>query len=299
MKRWQAISALLLVVVIWGSTFLLVRNATQRLAVFHLLFLRFLIATLVMLPFALPALRRFTRAEWRSGVSLGVLLFVSFAAQTAGLSMTSASRGGFITGLNVVLVPVLGALFLQQRIARAAWGGVSLAVLGLLVLTRCDSGGAASWLGDLLVLLCAFTYAAHILAIDRMAKSFSAVGINTVQLGTMALLSWLFGLGLHEPMQLPSSATLLSILYLGVIASAVILALQLPAQRVVSATETALLFSLEPVFAALFAVLFGGELLCFGFWVGGALMLLGVLVCELGTPPRGPLDGEIETDGDL
>jgi drug/metabolite transporter (DMT)-like permease len=285
MKRWQAILALLLVVVIWGSTFLLVRNATQELAIFHLLFLRFLVATLVMLPFAISALRGFSAAEWRSGFLLGVLLFVSFAAQTAGLSMTSASRGGFITGLNVVLVPVLGSLFLQEKITRAAWGGVSLAVLGLLVLTRCDSGGIASGWGDLLVLLCSFTYAAHILAIASMAKSFSAVGINTVQLGTMALLSWLFGLGFHQPLELPPVMTLLSVLYLGVIASAVILALQLPAQRVVSATETALLFSLEPVFAALFAVFFGGELLCLGFWVGGALMLLGVLFCELGGPP--------------
>jgi drug/metabolite transporter (DMT)-like permease len=286
MKRWQAISALLLVVVIWGSTFLLVRNVTQSLAVFHLLFLRFLIAFVVMLPFAISALRRFSAAEWKTGLLLGVLLFVSFVAQTAGLSMTSASRGGFITGLNVVLVPVMGALFLRNKISRAAWGGVSLAVLGLLVLTRCDTGGVASWLGDLLVLLCSFTYAAHILAIDRVAKSFSAVGINTVQLGTMALLSWLFGLGFHEPMVMPATTTLLSLLYLGVIASALILALQLPAQRVVSATETALLFSLEPVFAALFAVLFGGELLCFGFWVGGVLMLLGVLVCELGGQPN-------------
>jgi drug/metabolite transporter (DMT)-like permease len=286
MTRWQAVLSLVLVVIIWGSTFLLVHNATQNLPIFHFLFLRFLIATVVMLPFALPTLRRFTRDEWRSGVLLGTLLFVSFAAQTAGLSMTSASRGGFITGLNVVLVPVLGAFFLQEKVSRAAWVGVFLAIFGLLVLTSCDAGGTASWLGDLLVLFCSFTYAAHILAIDRIAKSISSVGLNTVQLGTMTLLSLIFGFALDGPLVIPATPTLLSLLYLGVIASALILALQVPAQRVVPATSTALIFSLEPVFAAFFAVLFGGELLCIGFWVGGALMLLGVLICELGATKK-------------
>jgi drug/metabolite transporter (DMT)-like permease len=284
MKRWQALLALLLVVIVWGSTFLIVRNTTKELSTFPLLFYRFLIGALAMLPFALPSLRKTSRSELRVGFGLGALLFVSFAAQTEGLSMTSASRGGFITGLNVVLVPVLGALFFSDKISRASWLGVGMAFGGLFLLVQCGASGEAAWLGDALVMLCALTFAGHIIAVDRTTKSFSVVGLTVVQLGTVAVLALICSIVSGDVPTIPSGPGILSLFYLGTVASAMILALQLPAQRVVSATETALIFSLEPVFAALFAVVFGGESLCLGFGLGGALMLCGILTCEVGSP---------------
>jgi drug/metabolite transporter (DMT)-like permease len=287
----QADLVLLLIAIIWGTTFTVVHQAVATFPPLALIALRFGCAALLLVPLMLRQGLRLH--EWKVGMLLGGLLFLGFATQTLGLRYTTPARAGFITGLNVALVPVFG-LLLGQRPAPRALLGVVVAIVGLAVLTwgcaipwlGCTLDTAASaqqQLGDLLVLLCAVAFALHIVAVSRWATRLPVTTVNTWQLIAAALLAGSTAVALERPIPAPSPGVLGAVLFLGVIATALVFALQLRVQRYTTATHTALIFALEPVFAALFAWLWIGELLTPAVLVGGAIMLFGVLLAEL--PP--------------
>jgi drug/metabolite transporter (DMT)-like permease len=230
------------------------------------------------------------------GVLLGSLLFASFMSQTLGLQYTSPTRSGFITGLSVVLVPLIGLGF-GQRPPRWAVVGVGLAVLGLAFLAwgcRIPGLGCAvsaetranERLGDLLTLGCAIAFALYIFAVSRWSTTLPVLTLNAVQLIVVALLASGTALIYEWPLPTPTPGVWGAALFLGVIATAWVFALQLKVQRHTTATHTALIFALEPIFAALFAWLWIGETMTAALWIGGGLMLLGVIVAEVG-PSRG------------
>lgn len=284
MKRWQALLALFVIVVIWGTTFIVVHDATRQWNTVAFVALRFLIASASVVLWALPELRRWRWADWRAGLLLGGLLFAGFVTQALGLSMTSASRGGFLTGLNVVLVPLFSALIWRERIRGQIWLGVALVVGGLWVLSRdTQPGQQASLLGDALVLVCAVMFAGHIIAVGKLTKGRSMLALNAVQLSVVALLALGASLLFEDVTTAPPAGVWWAALYLGLIATALIIGLQLAAQRVVSPTHTALIFVLEPVFAALFAIWFGDEQLSRLLLAGGGLMIAGIVLAE--APP--------------
>lgn len=287
MKRWQVDGTLLLVVMMWGSTFFVVHDATEKWNPIAFVALRFGLASAAMLPWALTSARRWSRADWRSGLILGLLLTAGYITQTIGISLTTASRSGFITGLNVVMVPLLGALLLRTRVRPQVWLGVALAVAGLLILSLDKAGGEtrSSWLGDGLVLICAVTFAGHILAVGRWSSGRSLVAINVIQMATVAVISTIASLLFEDVTAAPSAGVWWAAAYLGVVCTALLLAIQIVAQRYASPTHTAMIFVLEPVFAALFAALFGGEHLSSWLIWGGLLMMLGIVLAEL--PPLG------------
>jgi drug/metabolite transporter (DMT)-like permease len=283
MKRWQVDGTLLLVVMMWGSTFFVVHDATKHWNPIAFVALRFALASAALLPWALPSLRRWTRADWQAGLILGLLLTAGYITQTIGISLTTASRSGFITGLNVVMVPLLGSLLWRTRVRGQVWLGVALAVAGLLVLSLDQAEGSArsSWWGDGLVLICAVTFAGHILAVGRWSKGRSLVAINFIQMATVAVLSAAASLLFEDVTAAPSADVWWAAAYLGVICTALLLAIQIVAQRYASPTHTAMIFVLEPVFAAMFAAMFGGERLTSWLIWGGLLMLLGIVLAEL------------------
>ena len=284
MKRWQVDGTLLLVVMLWGSTFFVVHDATKLWNPVAFVALRFGLAALALLPWGLRSVRRWERADWRVGIILGLLLYAGYISQTIGISLTTASRSGFITGLNVVLVPLLGALLWRSNVRRQVWLGVALAVAGLFVLAL-DPGagnGNASLLGDGLVFGCAIMFAGHILAVGHLAGGRSLVAINVVQIGTVALLATLTSL-VFEDVAAPSAAVWWAAIYLGVVCTALLLVIQVVAQRYASPTHTAMIFVLEPIFAAGFAAMFGGERLSLLLVWGGLLMMSGIVLAEL--PP--------------
>lgn len=283
MKRWQVDSTLLVVVMLWGSTFFVVHDATKLWSPVAFVALRFGLASLALLPWVLRSLRQWTRDDVRAGVILGLLLTAGYITQTIGISLTTASRSGFITGLNVVMVPLIGALLLRTRVRGQVWMGVLLAVAGLLVLSL-DKGAAdakSSWLGDGLVFLCAITFAGHILAVGHWSRGRSLVAINFIQMATVAVLAAIGSLLFETTPAMPSAAVWWAALYLGVICTALLLAIQVVAQRYASPTHTAMIFVLEPVFAAIFAALFGGEILTMLLIWGGLLMMSGIILAEL------------------
>ncbi len=291
MRQWRADALLVLISVIWGTTFTVVHESVAAFPALALIALRFGCAAAVFLPGLVRERAALGRSALAVGGVLGVLLFVGFATQTFGLRYTTPARAGFITGLNVVLVPLLGLMF-GERPAQRALVGVALAVLGLGILSwgcllpgaECVEAAVAGpqrQLGDVLVLLCALAFAMHIVAVSRWATRLPVVAVNTVQLVVVALLAGVTSMVVDWPVSFPTTGVWAAALYLGLVATALVFALQLNLQRYTSATHTALIFALEPLFAALFSWVWTGEALTAPVLLGGGLMLLGVLAAEV------------------
>ncbi len=281
--RLQADGALLLITAFWGVTFVVVKDALAHADPFSFLALRFTTGALLL---TLVVRRQVLRPQaLRAGALLGLFLFLGFALQTVGLTSTSASRSAFITGLSVVGVPFVSLVFFRRIPRLPSLLGVVLAVVGLWALTRPDAGGGGGGLsqGDLLTLGCALAYAFHIAFTERLAPKEGVMGMVAVQLWVVALLSALCApLQPGGPHVAWNGAFAAAFLFTGVFASALAISVQTWGQARTSAVRAALIYSLEPVFAALYSVLLGYERLGPREALGGGLIVLGVLVAELG-----------------
>ncbi len=285
------VAVLLLVVVTatWGSTFFLIRDLVRTVPPVDFLAVRFTLAAIGMfIVFRRQALR-LSRRELRIGVVLGLLYGVAQIMQTVGLAHTSASVSGFITGTYVVFTPLLGAWLFKDRITPVMWVAVLMTTVGLGILSL---RGFSVGIGEGLTLVAAVVYALHILALSRWSSVDAAVGLAVVQSGVIALLCLIAAL--PGGITLPSSpGGWTSMLYMAFVAGAFTLWAQTWAQAHLSATRTALVMALEPVFAAFFAVLFGGESLTSRMLVGGGLVVAAMYLVELrGHPPGDALASE-------
>lgn len=273
--------ALLAVTAAWGSTFFLTKDLLRYLPATDYLGLRFLIAAVVMvIVFAKPT-RSLGRADWRAGLILGLLYGVAQIVQTTGLAHTSASLSGFVTGMYVVLTPLLGALLLRDRIPGATWIGVALSLAGLAVLSLDLSGAVSFGAGEWLTLASSVLYALHIIFLGRYSSAETATGLAVVQMIVMAVVCLLGALpgGVVLPHNLADWG---AVVYMAVIAGAGAMWAQTWAQAHLPAARAAVLMTMEPVFAAGFAMLFGGEPLTVRIAVGGALIVAAMYVVELG-----------------
>jgi len=265
---------------IWGTTFVVVKVAVETIDPVVFVASRFAVGTLALLLVVAPRLRRLTPSAIGRSVFLGTLLAAGFLLQTWGLRETLPARAAFITGLNVLFVPVMVAALNRVVPDRRTMLALGLAALGTGVLFGPDllaAGDGGALLGDLLVLGCAVAFAAHIVGISRLAHDLDASLTTTVQLGTVALITGLWVAIAGTPLPGEGSATL-AILYTGVLATALIFFLQTWAQQRLGATTTALIFALEPVFAAIVSVLTYGEVLTLPVLLGGGLILGAILL---------------------
>jgi drug/metabolite transporter (DMT)-like permease len=269
---------LIAITVVWGTTFAVVKGALDTIPVPLLLALRFSVAA------ACFAFVRFDRRALLPALWLGLLAFAGFATQTIGLGLTSASNAGFITGLSVVLTPIVAALFWRRSIAVRVYAAAAVAVAGLGLLTVGGGGFGAVSPGDLWVLATALAYALYIVYLGEVAGRASVLALAGMQHLPMALLAWAWGWGERDVLAAVPLATYGAIAYLALVATALVAVLQVAAQRVVPAATTALVFVLEPVFAALFAAWWLGERLPPVAWLGGALLVAAMMVSEW----RGP-----------
>lgn len=273
MTRGVGIALLLLVTLIWGTTFAVIKESLENVPPALFLALRFTAAALAMAWIRLP------RAVLGWGLLLGVVMFVSYGSQTFGLVYTTASKGAFITALSVVLVPMLTGLINRSWLPARVWVAAALALAGLGLMTLTDVSGVNT--GDLIIVGTAFAYACHILLIDRGLKKFPPLQLAAAQVWPVALFSWIWAAPeAHLVSQLPASVWW-SIIYLAVVATALVLILQNTAQQVVKPHTAALIFVLEPVFAAVFGWLLLGEQLGLTGWLGGLLVVAGMIVGEL------------------
>jgi drug/metabolite transporter (DMT)-like permease len=273
------LATLLLVAVtaVWGSTFFLIRDLVAHVPSADFLTVRFAIAAVVMAAVFRRQTRALSRREVLVGVGLGALYGGAQLLQTVGLEHTDASVSGFVTGTYVVLTPVLGALLLRDRVPATTWLAVVLATGGLAVLSL---RGLSVGFGEALTLAAAALYALHILGLGRYSTAASATGLATVQafvIASVALVGALPG-GLTLPQDGGQWA---SLVYMALVAGAVALWAQTWAQSHLPAARAAIVMTMEPVFAAFFAVLLGGESLTGRMLLGGALVLTAMYVVEL------------------
>ena len=278
---------LLTITATWGSTFFLIKDLLVRVPVLDFLALRFAIASVGLLLLFPRALGRLTRDSLRQAVVLGLLYGVAQILQTAGLAQTPASVSGFITGTYVVATPLLAAVLLHTRITALTWGAVVLAMAGLGVLTL---SGLSVGYGEAITLLSAVLYALHIVGLGAWSRVSKVAGMSIVQLLVITLVCGV--LTLPDGIVLPSTGRdWVSVVYMAVFAGALAMAGQTWAQAHLPPTRSAIIMSMEPVFAALFAVLLGGESVTARMVVGGTMVLTAMLVVEL--VPRRRVEAEV------
>jgi drug/metabolite transporter (DMT)-like permease len=270
--------ALVAVTAVWGLTFVQVKDAVAIYPLFGFLAIRFAIATLTLAPLGLARLRSLGRRGAAAGAFLGLLLAVAYVLQTAGLERTTASDTGFVTGMYVVLTPLLVLALFRTRISRTAWGGVALACAGLALLSGVHARSPA---GDLLVLGCAAVYSLQIALLERYAPRYDPLALTLVEMAAALAGLAAVAAARGELAAAPRGWTVWSaLLVTGVFASALAFLIQSWAQQRTSAMRTALVFALEPVFAAIFGIGLQGDRLGAAGWAGCAAILAGIVLAE-------------------
>jgi len=286
--RLLATGALLLVTASWGSTFFMIKDLLERVPTLDFLAVRFAIAGVVMFALAHRSVLALSRETVRRAVVVGAIYGVAQILQTAGLAHTAASVSGFITGMYVVCTPLLAALLLRTRITGITWAAVALATAGLGVLTL---DGFSVGYGEALTFVAAVLYALHIVALGAWSTAREALGMSVVQLVVIAVICLVATA--PDGVVLPDTGQdWAAVVYMALVAGAVALIAQTWAQSQLSPTRTAIVMSMEPVFAAFFAVLLGGEGVTSRMLLGGAMVLAAMLVVELGSSR--PLEGEVQ-----
>jgi drug/metabolite transporter (DMT)-like permease len=270
-----ALWALAAVTAVWGVTFVQVKDAVAIYPLFPFLSVRFGIASLVLVPFAAARVRPLGRSGAGAACVAGALLAAGYTLQTLGLERTSVSSAGFVTGMYVVLTPLLAFACFRMRIGGAALVGVVLATFGLALLAGVHGGSPG---GELLVLGGAAVYSLQIVLMERYAPRYDAFGFTLVEM--------VAAFGLLTVLAVPTFAAPRgwtvwgALLVTGIFASALGFLVQTWAQRRTSATRTALVFTLEPVWAAFFGFTLAGDRLGAAGWAGSVLIMAGIVVAE-------------------
>ncbi|WP_020573403.1 DMT family transporter [Actinopolymorpha alba] len=281
-----AVLGLLGVTAAWGSTFFLIKDLVTRVPVPDFLAVRFAVAAVVLVLIAPRTVVRLSPTARRRGMVLGLVYGLAQILQTEGLAHTAASVSGFVTGMYVVLTPVLAGVLLRHRIGRATWFAVALATAGLAVLAL---RGFAFGYGEVLTLLSAALYALHIVGLGAWTNPRDAFGLSVVQMAVIAVVCGIAAVpgGITLP---DSGGDWLALLYMALIAGAFALVTQTWAQAHLTPTRAAVIMCMEPVWATAFALVFGGESVTIRMLAGGALILAAMYTAELA--PRRRLDNE-------
>jgi drug/metabolite transporter (DMT)-like permease len=289
--QFRGILALLVVTIFWGTTFPAMKDLTSYFSPVWIIFTRFILAGVLLAPFLLRA----TRRDSVAGALLGVLLFFCYMFQVEGLALTSSNRNAFITGLNVLVVPLLGLAagkMPERRIVIA----LVLAMAGLFAL--CGDGGA--WgRGDTLALMGALSFGLYIKMMEvTTRKADTLMTLTAMQIITVALCAALWLLVREVPYAQTETGAAqdmsrywshigtglrtyaLNFAYLGVLCTAAIISLQTWGQRHSTANEAAVIYAFEPACAAIFAYFWLGEVMTFQGWIGAALLISGMIVSQ-------------------
>jgi len=286
---------LLFVAFIWGATFVMVQNATSFLEPHSFNGIRFLIAFISLLIIYVLFIRKeqgvWSRNLLIAGFKIGIWLFLGYAFQTVGLLHTTPAKAGFITGLSVVLVPLFSVLLLKMKLSQNAIIGVIAATIGLYLMTVVDT--ASFSLGDLLILLCAVSFAMQIIMTAKVAGDYAALPLTLVQLFTVSILSFIsapiFGediLILVNPTIMLQTEVWSALFVTAIFATALAFLAQTHFQTYTSPTRVALIFATEPVFAALTSYLWIDEKLTVASIAGCICILFGMVIAELPAKKR-------------
>ena len=266
--------ALLAVAAMWGISFVWMKDILDQQDVYSFLVSRFVVAALVMMVANPKVITRLNRELLIKGSLIGTALGLGYIFQTLGLERTTPAITGFITGLYVVLTPLIGALILKEKLTIQAWFYIALATVGLGVLSIT---GLSIGTGELFVLISAFLFAAHILLLSRWSKDFDAYTLTFVQLVTCAVVSGVPA-SLNGFVAPPDTQVWAVVVFTAVFATFFAFVIQTWAQARISATKVAVILTMEVVFAALFSVALGAEPLTLRILLGGSMVLVAMIM---------------------
>ena len=266
--------ALLAVAAMWGISFVWMKDILDQQDVYSFLVSRFIVAAMVMLLVNPRVITKLNRDLLVKGSIIGTALGLGYIFQTLGLERTTPAITGFITGLYVVLTPLIGALILKEKLTIQAWFYIALATLGLGVLSI---SGFSIGAGELFVLISAFLFAAHILLLSRWSKDFDAYTLTFVQLATCAVVSGVPA-SLNGFVAPPDRQVWAVVIFTAVFATFFAFVIQTWAQARISATKVAVILTMEVVFAALFSVALGAEPLTLRILLGGSMVLIAMIM---------------------
>mgnify|MGYP000542196882 FL=1 len=269
--------ALLSVSAAWGMAFVVMKDAIERQSINNFLFTRFSLAVIVMIALKPSVIRQFDRDLILRAGSAGIFLGLGYIFQTLGLARTGAAITGFVTGLYVVFTPLLAYFFLKERLTKLIWSCVFIATVGLGLLSI---RGFSVGIGEMLVLASAFFFAAHIIALGKWSSGRDVYAMTIVQLAMCALLSGLASIpeGYSAP---PDYGVWAVVVFTAVVCTAVAFVVQTWSQAHMTTTKVAVILTMEVVFAALFAIIFGGERLTLQATLGGLMVLTAMFMIVL------------------
>ena len=294
MKKYIGEGALLFNTLIWGGTFALIKSAFTDVSPLLFLGLRFGLASLIFLPFVYSHLRNTNKKTLVAGAILGVFYFAGFATQSVGLNLTTATKSGFITGTFVVFIPILQLIIEKRKPRWFNLVSVFLVLIGLILLSsQGDSAleffkqlGTDFNVGDLLTLICALLFAFQVVYVDVFTKKYDYLPMVFVQLLITGLGGFIFSLifsisALEEVRFTMNMSVVSAILYTSVFASIIATAIQLKYQKIVSPTKAGVIFSIEPIFAAVFAYFLLSEKISNFGLLGCVVIFIGLIVSEV------------------
>jgi drug/metabolite transporter (DMT)-like permease len=269
--------ALLTVSAAWGFSFVVMKDAIQRQSVNNFLFTRFTLAVIVMILIRPQVIKLFTKDLLQRGGLAGVFLGLGYIAQTLGLERTGAAITGFITGLYVVLTPLIASIVLKEKITKFTWYCIAVATFGLGLLSI---RGFSVGIGEMFVLASAVLFAAHIIALSKWSSGRDVYAMTVIQLSMCAILAGLASAieGYSLP---PDSGVWSVVVFTAVFATAIAFIVQTWSQAHMSATKVAVILTMEVVFAAAFAIVLGGERLTIQTAVGGVLVVVAMYLIVL------------------
>lgn len=265
--------ALLLVAAMWGISFVWMKDILDQQDVYSFLVSRFLVAALAMILIRPKVLLVFTKEMTVKGLAVGMVLGAGYIFQTLGLERTTPAITGFITGLYVVITPLIAFLFLKEKLTLAMWGYIGLAVIGLAILSV---QGWSVGLGEIFVFISAFLFALHIILLGAWSKKFDAYALTVLQLLGCALLSAIPA-SINGYVAPPDTQVWLVILFTALFATAFAFVIQTWSQARISTTKVAVILTMEVVFAALFSFAYGMEPFTLRLALGGGLVLIAML----------------------
>lgn len=279
MKPLKADLMILFITICWGSSYLFMKMGLDTLGEFNLIALRFGLAFILAAAIFYPRLRQVNLRTIRYAMLLGSILFIMFTALTFGLKTTTTSNAGFLISLTVVFVPLIHTFLFKKKIEKKLIASILLALTGIALLTI--QLPFTFKIGDLFCIAAALCYALHINVVSSAAQKVDTLSLGILQLGFTGLYAFVMSLILETPVLPSTTHGWIAILVLSVVCSALGFILQTIAQKYTTATRTGLVFSLEPVFAAMFGFWFAHEIMNSVQYFGAALVFLSVVIASV------------------
>ena len=278
-KQLQANFLIVLVALFWGSTYFLTKMAVEELEPFNLTALRFGTAFIITALFFFKRIRNADRTVIKYSIILGVLAVIAVLSMTFGVQYTTASNAGFLISLSVVMIPLISVVVLKKKIKAKLLLSVILATIGIVCLTLNEQLTINK--GDILCILCATSFAVQVLIMERIPKTADSVAIGALQLGITAVVNFILSFSL-ENFTVPRDLKVWGVIViLGVFCTAFCYIIQIYALKNTSAIQAGIILSLEPVFSAIFAYIFLGELLSKQGYIGAILLFISVILAGI------------------